>query len=219
MKILIIEDDKYTNEVLSNFLKHSSYDVVSVYNGKDAKETFDHTIHLVVLDIMLPDINGIELLKHFRQLSDIPIIMLTAMADEYSQIISFTHKADEYVSKPFSPAVMTKRIDALINRIYNNPNKPVNIMGYCFDFNRYTVHKDNKDINLTTKEMDIIKALYDSNGMTLSRQVLLDKLWGYESFNIDRTIDTHIKNIRKKISKDFIVTVKNVGYRLNEFWN
>jgi len=217
LKILVVEDDKYTNEVLSNFLKHGGYEVLSAFTGKQALEFLDmSTIHLAVLDIMLPDTNGIELLKHLREFSEIPIIMLTAVTDEYSQMTSFSYKADEYVTKPFSPAVMTKRIDALIHRVYNTSNKPVNIMGYLFDFEKYTVTKDNNEISLTKKEMDIVKTLYDVRYTVLSRQSLLNKIWGYDNDFIDRTVDTHIKNIRRKSCKDLIVTVKGVGYRLNQ---
>lgn len=218
MKILIVEDDKTVNEVLANFLIHDGYEVACAFDGKTAVELFDGSVHLVVLDIMLPDTNGIELLKAFRKKSKVPIIMLTAVDDEFTQLASFQNQADEYVCKPFSPAVMTKRINALIGRLYgtlNNKEEIVTIMGFDFDFGRYTVTHGQDAVPFTTKEMELIKVLYKNQGKTVSRQYLLDSVWGYDSVLIDRTVDTHVKNIRKKLCDEIILTVKNVGYRLN----
>jgi YD repeat-containing protein len=164
---------------------------------------------------MLPDGSGLDFLKEIRKYSDVPVIVLTALDDEYTQVSTFDLKADEYVDKPVSPIVMTKRITALLERIYGNSDS-VNIMGFIFDFKKFISYSsDEKDLKLTTKETQIIKCLYDANGNVVTRDNILNSVWGYEYIGEDRLIDTHIKNIRKKTSPEIILTVKGVGYRLN----
>ncbi len=215
MKILIVEDNQTQNDVLANFLRHEYYDVVSAYTLNEARELFSPDTNLIVLDIMLPDGSGLDFLKEIRKYSDVPVIVLTALDDEYTQVSTFDLKADEYVDKPVSPIVMTKRITALLERIYGNYDS-VNIMGFKFDFKKFISYSsDEKDLKLTTKETQIIKCLYDANGNVVTRDNILNAVWGYEYIGEDRLIDTHIKNIRKKTSPEIILTVKGVGYRLN----
>lgn len=215
MKILIVEDNQTQNDVLANFLRHEYYDVVSAYTLNEARELFSSDTNLIVLDVMLPDGSGLDFLKEIRKYSDVPVIVLTALDDEYTQVSTFDLKADEYVDKPVSPIVMTKRITALLERIYGNYDS-VNIMGFKFDFKKFISYSsDEKDLKLTTKETQIIKCLYDANGNVVTRDNILNSVWGYEYIGEDRLIDTHIKNIRKKTSPEIILTVKGVGYRLN----
>lgn len=215
MKILIVEDNQTQNDVLANFLRHEYYDVVSAYTLNEARDLFSSDTDLIVLDVMLPDGSGLDFLKEIRKYSDVPVIVLTALDDEYTQVSTFDLKADEYVDKPVSPIVMTKRITALLERIYGNYNS-VNIMGFKFDFKKFISYSsDEKDLKLTTKETQIIKCLYDANGNVVTRDNILNSVWGYEYIGEDRLIDTHIKNIRKKTSPEIILTVKGVGYRLN----
>lgn len=215
MKILIVEDNQTQNDVLANFLRHEYYDVVSAYTLNEAKKLFSSDTNLIVLDVMLPDGSGLDFLKEIRKYSDVPVIVLTALDDEYTQVSTFDLKADEYVEKPVSPIVMTKRITALLERIYGNHDS-VNIMGFKFDFKKFISYSsDEKDLKLTTKETQIIKCLYDANGNVVTRDNILNSVWGYEYIGEDRLIDTHIKNIRKKTSPEIILTVKGVGYRLN----
>lgn len=215
MQILIVEDNHTQNDVLANFLRHEYYDVVSAYTLNEARELFSANTDLIVLDVMLPDGSGLDFLKEIRKYSDVPVIVLTALDDEYTQVSTFDLKADEYVDKPVSPIVMTKRITALLERIYGNYDS-VNIMGFKFDFNKFISYSSNKkDLKLTTKEIQIIKCLYDANGNVVTRDNILNSVWGYEYIGEDRLIDTHIKNIRKKTSPEIILTVKGVGYRLN----
>ena len=129
MKILIVEDNQTQNDVLANFLRHEYYDVVSAYTLNEARDLFSSDTDLIVLDVMLPDGSGLDFLKEIRKYSDVPVIVLTALDDEYTQVSTFDLKADEYVDKPVSPIVMTKRITALLERIYGNYNS-VNIMGF-----------------------------------------------------------------------------------------
>jgi len=215
MKILIVEDNQIQNDVMANFLRQESYDVISAYTLKEAKSLLTPDTNLIVLDVMLPDGSGLDFLKEIREYSDIPVIVLTALDDEYTQISTFDLKADEYVEKPVSPIIMTKRITALLERINGNSDSVV-IMGFKFDFKKFISYsRDEDDLNLTTKEMQIIKCLYDDNGNVVTRDKILNKVWGYEYIGEDRLIDTHIKNIRKKTTPELILTVKGIGYRLN----
>lgn len=217
IKILLVEDDRTQNDVLANFLRHENYTVFSAYTIQEARELINNDIHLVILDVMLPDGNGLAYLQEIRQTMSVPVIILTALDDEYTQIQSFDLKADEYVDKPVSPVVMTKRVKALIERIYGN-TCTVNLNGFLFDFERFViVSESGEEVKLTTKEMLIIKLLYEHRGRVVTRDIILNSVWGNEFIGEDRLIDTHIKNIRKKIGNSFIITVKGVGYRLHGF--
>lgn len=162
---------------------------------------------------MLPKKNGMEVLKDIRSFGNVPVIMLTALGDEYTQIKSFDLQADEYVTKPFSPVVLVKRVSALLRRSH-----PIDKTTICFedivaDFSAYTITKSGETISLTSKEMSILKFLIENQGNVLSRMQILDAVWGFDSNIADRIVDTHIKNLRKKLDCHSIQTVKGVGYR------
>lgn len=212
--ILVVEDDKCTNEVLCNFLKREGYEVENALDGEEAIRKFNSSISLVVLDIMMPQKDGVEVLKHIRSISNVPVIMLTAVADELMQLQVFDNAADEYVTKPFSPMVMVKRINALLRRVSDNLSEYEMIKGYRFEFEKYNVYKDEMPVPFTTKEIQIIEMLYRNKGRVVTRQQILDTLFSDNYEVLERTVDTHIKNIRKKLDADFITTVKNVGYKI-----
>ncbi len=213
-QILVVEDDKNTHQVISEFLKEAGYAVTDAYDGEEAITLFyEGHFDLVVLDIMMPKKNGMEVLQEIRSLSDTPIIMLTALGDEYTQIKSFDLQADEHVTKPFSPIVLVKRVSALLRRSH-----PINQTTACFedvvvDFSAYTVTKNGVPVSLTTKEIEILKVLIENQGNVLSRMQILDLVWGFNSDITDRIVDTHIKNLRKKLDCTSIRTVKGIGYR------
>ncbi len=213
-QILVVEDDNNTNQVICEFLKDAGYRVTATHDGEDAITKFyDTHCDLVVLDIMMPKKNGMEVLRDIRALSNVPVIMLTALGDEYTQIKSFDLQADEYVTKPFSPAVLVKRVTALLRR-----SNPVDKTTVCFedivvDFSAYTVTKNGKEIPMTTKEIEILRVLVEHEGRVLSRTQILDAAWSFGSDISDRIVDTHIKNLRKKLETDAIFTVKGVGYK------
>lgn len=212
--VLVVEDDSNTNQVICEFLKDAGYGVTAAYDGEAAvtlfcKEHYD----LVILDIMLPLKNGMEVLRELRALSGVPVIMLTALADEYSQIKSFDLQADEYVTKPFSPVVLVKRAAALLRRSHPIDKQAVTFDDITVDFSAYTVSKYGKQIPVTTKEMEILKVLIENQGAVLSRSQILDAVWSFDSDISDRIVDTHIKNLRKKLECNAIVTVKGIGYK------
>lgn len=214
LKILIVEDDKNTNEVLRTFLLHEGYSVDSAFCGEDGWRLFEkEEYHLLILDVMLPGMSGIDLLKKVRAISQVPVIMLTALGDEVTQLMCFEYKVDEYVVKPFSPMILVKRVGVLMERLYPK-NNVVTIGGCEFDFAGYSVKKEGEAIAFTTKEIEIVKALYQNRSRVLSREQLIDLALGTEYEVLDRTIDTHIKNIRKKLGTECIQTVKGVGYKL-----
>lgn len=215
LKILIVEDDKIQNDVLAAFLRKDGDNVVSAYTLEEAEAAFDPSFKLVVLDVMLPDGSGIDFLRSLRRISTVPVIMLTALDDDFTKIQTFDLQADEYVDKPVSPQVMTRRIHALMDRIYGRGSL-CTVKGYTFDFPRYLVIDQNrKEIHFTNKEMGILRYLLENRGKAVSRDSLITNLWGCEYESEERAIDTHIKNIRKKLDPDIILTVKGFGYRLN----
>ncbi|MDR2590628.1 MAG: response regulator transcription factor [Oscillospiraceae bacterium] len=212
--ILVVEDDKNTNQVICEFLKEAGYNVLPVFDGEEAMTVFyENKVALAVLDIMLPKQNGMDVLKYIRSLSRIPVIMLTALGDEYTQIKSFDLQADEYVTKPFSPTVLVKRIEALLKRANPINNTVLSIGDIVIDFSAYTVTKNNQPLNFTPKEIEILKFFAENEGKVVSRQQTLDAVWGLDNLSSDRTIDTHIKNIRRKLNVECIMTIKNVGYK------
>ena len=217
-KILIVEDDHTQNDVLANFLRQEPYEVVSAYTIMEARKCLNVEWHLIILDIILPDGNGLEFLKEVRKQSNVPVIVLTALEDEFTQIQVFDSLADEYIDKPVSPIVMTRRVNALMKRFYKNgkDEESVSIGKFKFNFDTYTVWgEDGEEIKLTLKEMKIVYILFKNRGNVVTRDAIMDYVWGPEFYGEDRLIDTHIKNVRKKLEPGIIITVKGIGYRLN----
>lgn len=214
MAILIIEDDVTQNNVLSGFLQKEGFKTMQSYTIAQAKELFSPQIQLIVLDLNLPDGTGFDFLQEIRAYSNVPVIILTALDDELTQLTVFDLKADEYVDKPVSPLIMTKRIAALMRRLYPN-NNLITIQNFFFDFSKYTVNSENGDyIPLTSTEFNIIKLLHENKTITLTRESLIESVWGWEYKDEIRILDPHIKNIRKKLCPEIIITVKGIGYRL-----
>lgn len=215
-EILVVEDDRDTNEAISEYLCSLGYNVRSAYDGKEALQIFFNVaVDLVVLDIMLPEINGISVLAKIREKSDIPILMLTAVCDEYMQIMSFDGDADDYMTKPFSMIILGKRVAALLKRRVKQEESSIVSFGETtIDFDAYTAFIHGQKIDITAKELELVKMLLEYQGRVLTRKQMVDCLWGIDAPILDRTIDTYIKNIRKKLGIHTITTVKGVGYRL-----
>nr|WP_288248701.1 response regulator transcription factor [uncultured Romboutsia sp.] len=218
INILIVEDEKEIREGVSEYLSEVGYNVISAEDGMQAIELFKNSkIDLVILDIMLPKANGFVVLNKIRQESNVPVIMLTAMSDDYTQIMSFDEKADDYITKPFSIIVLHKRIEALLRRVVKvSENKKWFYGDIEIDFEGYSARKNGENIDLKPKEIKLIELLLKYEGKVLTRAQILDNLWNIEESPNDRVIDVYIKNIRKKLLLDCIVTVKGIGYKFEE---
>ena len=214
--LLIVEDDIDTNEALSEYLNEAGYQTISAHDGAEAISLFsDNCIDLVILDIMLPKITGLSVLNTIRKKSQVPILMLTAIEDEYTQASSFDCLADDYMTKPFSIVILGKRVAALLRR--SGQIKEINIWKYkdlTVNFSDYSVSNSSGEIDIAPKELDLLKFLVEHQGLVMSRNQILDGVWGENSFVLDRLVDTYIKNIRKKLQLDCIVTVQGIGYKL-----
>ena len=217
-KILIVEDEIDIREGISEYLSEVGYDVMVAEDGQEGIDLFkSNEFDLVLLDIMLPKINGFGVLSQIREISDVPVMMLTAMTDDYSQIMSFNEKADDYITKPFSVVVLHKRIEALQRRIQGRQqnNKwiykdvEVDFLGFC-------AKKDNNPVDLKPKEIKLLELLIKHKNQVLTRSQMLDNLWDVEETPLDRVIDVYIKNLRKKLDLDCITTVKGIGYKFED---
>lgn len=213
--LLIVEDDKDTNEAITEYLGQLGYNVLSVFDGESAITTFStKNINLVILDIMLPKMPGMSVLHKIRERSKVPVLMLTAISDEYTQITSFDEKADDYMTKPFSLVLLGKRVEALLRRA--NSYTEIETMSFgeiIVNFSGYSATAPWGKIDITPKEIQLLKFFIQHKGLVLTRDQILNAVWGNDVYIIDRTIDTYVKNLRKKLSLNNIVTVKGVGYK------
>lgn len=215
--VLLVEDDIDTQEAVIEYLKEKGYQISAASDGLQAMELFkENLFDIVLLDIMLPKANGFVVLNWIRERSQIPVLMLTAMSDEYTQIMSFDECADDYITKPFSLLLLEKRIEALLRR--GNYQEIVDVWKYHdveVDFQGFKATKNNEKVDLKPKEIILLKLLLQHKGHVLTRNQILEFIWKDE-MPIDRVIDVYIKNLRKKLSLDCIVTVKGIGYKYEE---
>jgi len=214
-KIAVIEDDKNINEIITEYLKDTGFEVLSFQNGQEAKNLIDNCVpvDLFILDIMLPNVTGLSLLETIRGKAcylDSPVIMLTAIQDEYTQLLSFEQMADDYVTKPFSPKVLVKRVQAILRRNEKEDTAPA---GIVINTDNYQAYEDGVPAKLTLREFELLKIFFQNINVVFTRQQLLDAVWGYDYFGDERVVDVHIKNLRKKFNKPVVETVKGVGYR------
>ena len=215
MNILIVEDDTAIREGVAEFLKENEYEVFCAEDGEKALEILkSKEIHLALLDIMLPKKNGIEVLKELRTFSELPVIMLTAVTDEETQVQTFDNLADDYICKPFSLILLLKRIEALLRARYKTENT-WKYKDAVVDFSGYRATYLGKDAAVTPKEIKLLAVLLENAGQVVSRDQILDRIWGEEESPFDRVVDVYVKNLRKKLQLDCIITVKGVGYRLS----
>lgn len=215
MRILVVEDDKMIREGISEYLSESGYIIIEAKDGKEALSKFNNDINLVILDIQIPFINGLEVLKEIRKKSKLPILILTAFSDEEYKIDAFTNLADGYIEKPFSLPVLKARIDSLIKKIFGRIEK-FDYKNIEVNFTSYTAKKNNQNIDINAKELEILKYLLDNEGYALTRMQIIDNVWKEtEEIPYDRVIDVYIKELRKKLELDCIITIRNVGYKLD----
>lgn len=220
-KILVVEDDKKINELVVEFLKSEGYYVEYAFNGIEGFYKFkDNNFDLIILDVMMPKLDGYSLCGLIREKSKVPIIFLTALSEASDEIKAFDAMADDYITKPFSFHVLIKRVEAVLRRSGMDEEEEINSImkfkGLKMDLSTYKAYVDNEEIELTLKEFNILKFLMNSYPRVLSREVLMNEVWGYDYYGDMRVIDAHIKNIRKKIVYDYIGTVKGIGYVLKE---
>ena len=218
-KILLVEDDRLAREGVRDFLISRGYLVTEAVDGEEAVKKFyeseQSVFDLVILDVMLPKMNGILVLKEIRKRSKVPVLMLTALSDEGTQLASFDNLADDYLCKPFSLLILEKRIEALMRRTLENAQKEEVLKwereGVMVDFLEYKGYLNGVDVDLKPKEVELLKLLIENPKVTLRREQILEELWKDE-LPYDRVIDVYIKNLRKKLQIDCIKTVKGVGY-------
>ena len=219
-KILVVEDDNQIQELIVEFLSSQDYDVDVANDGVEGYEKFkENKYDLVILDVMMPRLDGHALCKMIRNLDkEVSIIFLTALGDEESEIKGFDLKADDYISKPFSFNILIKRVEAVLRRKQKEEKEEtiLEFEGLKLDLQTFKSYIDNEEIELTLKEFNILKLMINSYPTVVSREKLIEKIWGYEYFGDTRVIDAHMKNIRKKIKKDYIKTIKGVGYVLEK---
>ena len=214
MKILTVEDDNIIREGISEYLSEFGYTVIQAKDGREALSKFNSDINLVILDIQIPFINGLEVLKEIRKKSNLPILILTAFSDEEYKIDAFTNLVDGYMEKPFSLPVLKARIDSLIKKNYGHLEM-FEYKNLSVNFNSYTAKINGEEIDVNAKELEVLKCLLDNNGQVLTRMQIIDYVWkDSEETPYDRVIDVYIKELRKKLQLDCITTIRNVGYKL-----
>ena len=215
--ILIVEDDRRIHEIISDYFDEEGYQVYSAYDGQQGVDLFNkHDIDLVVLDIMMPKLDGWSVCRRIRKESDALIVILSARSDEDDKLMGYELGADEYVTKPFSPKVLVARVNAIFKRCKKSSDfNTIDKSGLQIDTDSYKVLIDKKEISLTSKEFDLLLKLVQNEGKVFSRDLLISSIWGYDYFGDGRIIDTNIKTLRKKINPyaHYIQTVINVGYR------
>ena len=214
-KLLIVEDDTDIQELLENHLCGSDYEVTLASDGVEAISLFaQRKYDLVLLDIMLPKMSGLNVLKQIRKSSSIPVIMLTAMDDTDTQIMSFDGLADDYVIKPFSIVLLGKRVTALLRRVgKTEPEKIWQQGDVMVDFSGFSAEKAGISVDISPKEVLLLKMLVEHPGVVLTREQILNYIWGIDIPLNDRTIDTYVGRLRKKLDLDCIQTIKGVGYK------
>ncbi|GAA0084921.1 response regulator transcription factor [Clostridium sp. CTA-7] len=216
--ILVIEDDLDIQEILHEFLCESGYVVEVAEDGLKGIEKFNSgKFDLVILDIMIPKIDGFVVCEIIRKTSKIPIIMLTALEEEQDQIKGFELKVDDYITKPFSVNLLIKRVEAVLRRTKAvDDDVKFRFENIILDASCFKVWVGEEEIELTAKEFDMLKIFIKNKGKILTREMLLNQLWGYDFYGDARVIDTHIKNLRCKLKVDYIKTIRGVGYKLEK---
>lgn len=214
MRLLVVEDDKTLREGIGEYLAEFGYTVIEAKDGREAISKFNHDINLIILDIQIPFVNGLDVLKEIRRKSKVPILILTAFSDEEYKIEAFTNLADGYIEKPFSLPVLKARIDSLIKKNFGQIEK-FEYKNIEINFTSYTAKINDEKIDINAKELEILKCLLDNEGQALTRMQIIDNVWKEtEEIPYDRVIDVYIKELRKKLGLDCIITIRNVGYKL-----
>lgn len=215
--ILIADDEPRMRKLVSDFLKKEGFHIIEADNGQKALDAFfqEQNIDLVILDVMMPELDGWSVCRQIRKVSQVPVIMLTARSEEADELFGFDLGADEYITKPFSPMILVARVQALLRRAGNREKVVKSYMGLEIDEAGRDVFVDGSKIDLSPKEFELLVFLTDNKGVALSREQILNSVWNYDYFGDVRTVDTHIKKLRLKLGDkgDYIQTVRGLGYK------
>ena len=221
IKILVVDDESRMRKLVHDFLSKKGYTVLEAANGREAVDTFfdQNDISLIILDVMMPEMDGWQVCREIRQYSDVPIIMLTARSDEMDELQGFRLGVDEYVTKPFSPKVLVARVEAVLRRSSVLVSDDL-LSGGGIVINKaaHEVSVDGEVIDVSFKEFELLSYFMENKGVALSRERILNKVWNYDYYGDPRTIDTHVKKLRSKLGKksDCIVTIRGYGYKFVE---
>ena len=216
--VLIVDDESRMRKLIRDFLVQKEYKILEAEDGEDAIKVFrenQEKINLILLDVMMPKLDGWSVLRQIRQESNVPIIMLTARGEEQDELFGFELGVDEYISKPFSPKILVARVEALLKRTSKKDINVYEIAGIEIDSDGRTVKVDSKTIELSLREYELLKYLIENKGIALSRDKILNNVWNYDFYGDSRTIDSHIKKLRHKLGKKgkYIETIRGVGYK------
>ena len=217
LKILVVDDEARMRKLVRDFLTNKGFAVIEAGDGEEAVDTFfaQKDIALVLLDVMMPKMDGWEVLKTIRKYSREPVIMLTARSEERDELQGFSLGVDEYISKPFSPKILVARVDAILRRSNVASTENMDVGGICIDKAAHQVTIDGREIELSYKEFELLSYFVENQGIALSREKILNNVWNYDYFGDARTIDTHVKKLRSKMGKkgDYIKTIWGMGYK------
>lgn len=217
--IMIVDDEYRMRKLIKDFLVKEDYRIIEAADGEEAIDIFaeNNKIDLILLDVMMPKLDGWSTLRQIRQTSNVPVIMLTARGEEHDELFGFELGVDEYISKPFSPKILVARIKALLGRIKEKEHKQEDYGGITIDHDGRTVSVDGKNIEMSLREYELLCFLVQNKSIALSREKILNNVWNYDYYGDSRTIDSHIKKIRHKLGKKgkYIETIRGIGYKFD----
>ena len=217
VKILVVDDEARMRKLVKDFLSIKGYRVMEAENGEDAVEKFmdNRDIKLILLDVMMPKMDGWETLRIIRENSNVPIIMLTARSEERDELQGFSLGVDEYITKPFSPKILVARVEAILRRSFGVEEEKIEMGGIVIDKAAHEVSIDGKIVELSYKEFELLNYFMENKGIALSREKILNNVWNYDYFGDARTIDTHVKKLRAKMGTkgEYIKTIWGMGYK------
>ena len=218
IKILVVDDETRMRKLVKDFLVREGYTVLEAENGEEAMDIFyeDKNISLIILDVMMPKMDGWEVLREIREYSKVPVIMLTARTSEQDELLGFELGVDEYISKPFSPKILVARVEAILRRTSDiEKDTFISAGGIVIDKSAHVVRIDDEVIELSFKEFELLTYFVENQGIALSREKILNNVWNYDYFGDARTIDTHVKKLRSKMGEkgEYIKTIWGMGYK------
>lgn len=217
LKILVVDDEARMRKLVKDFLIKSKFDVLEAGDGEEAVDQFyeNKDVALIILDVMMPKMDGWEVVREIRKYSQVPIIMLTAKSDEKDELLGFELGVDEYISKPFSPKILVARVEAILRRTNQLDDGDIEVGGIYINQSAHEVKIDGEPIDLSFKEFELLTYFVINQGVALSRERILNNVWNYDYFGDARTIDTHVKKLRSKLGKkgEYIKTIWGMGYK------